>query len=347
MKNTRKTYKLLSALLVLVLSFGIIGCGTGTTNSKAENTGNTENTEKNTGENSKEEKVVKLAVQKSIITPYVAEALGYYEEEFGKDNIKIELVEFTLGPAVVEAFGSKQVDIGFLGDLPAYAGLVNGGEYKIIGKYEESLERSLIVRDDANIKTLADLKGKKVAVPFGSNLQPLVSIYLESVGLSVNDIELINLSLADITTSIGNGDIDAAVTDQPYIAQAIANGGVTRLVTSEGYKDYVSPIIAQDSFLEENPEITARVLKVLQKTAEWIKANKEEAKKTAAEATGVEPANVEASVEDIDLNVGLSEKDIETLVSSAQIEYEQKLINKELDVNQYIDTSYLEKAGIQ
>lgn len=338
---------ILALLLTFALGFSVIGCGGASESQESGGTDASADTAENTDSSSDEEVVIRLAVQKNIYLPYLADTLGYFEEEFADDGVKVELVEFSLGPEVIEAIGSNQVDIGFLGDLPAYAGLANGGEYKIIGRYEKDFSRGLIVRDDANITNLEDLKGKKIAVPFGSNLQPLAELYLADAGLTDNDVELINLSLADITTSIANGDVDAAVTDQPYISQAINSGGITQLLNAEGYKLYVSPIIAQNSFTSTYPDLTARVLAVLQKTAEWKEANVEEAIEKSAEATGVDAADVDLKLRDNDISVILGDDEIQALRDGAQQSYDLDLIKKELNLDDYIDTSFLEEAGIQ
>jgi aliphatic sulfonates family ABC transporter substrate-binding protein len=339
MKRMKK--KLVAIVLTLVVVLGVIGCGSTDTSQDTTNADTSADTE------SSENVTIRLAVQKSIYQPYLAEALGYFKDEFEQDGITVELVQFSLGPEVIEAIGSDQVDIGFLGDLPAFAGLANGGDYKIIGKYESDSSRGLIVRDDANITKLEDLKGKKLAVSLGSNLQPLAELYLADAGLTDSDVELVNLSLADITTSIVNGDVDAAVTDQPYISQAINNGGITQLLNSEGYKTYISPIIAQNSFTEKYPDLTARVLKVLQKAAQWKEENPDEAVQKAAEATGVEEEDVRNKLVNADISAGLSAEEIQALKDGEKQIFELDLIKEDLNLDDYIDTSFLETAGVQ
>jgi aliphatic sulfonates family ABC transporter substrate-binding protein len=336
MMKKRIKKPLLALLLVLTMGVSLIGCGT--SDSQKDTSGSSDK---------KENTVIRLAVQKSIYLPYLAESLGYFEEEFADDGITVELDEFALGPAVVEAIGSNQVDIGFLGDLPAFAGLVNGGEYKIIGKYYRSTSAGLIVRNDANIKKLEDLKGKKIAVSMGSNLQPLAELYLEAAGLTDKDVELVNLSLTDITTSIVKGEVDAAVTDQPYIAQAEKSGEVTQLLDAEGYKTFVAPIIVENSFGTENADLTARVLKALQKAADWKEDNLEEAIKRSAEATGFDEEDLKNVLPVADMNVCLTDDDIQALKDGQDQIYNSDLIKKKLNLDDYIDTSFLEKAGIQ
>lgn len=322
--------KMLGILLVLVLAVGLLsGCG-----SKASE------------ETAEENVTIRIAVQKVIAIPYLAEALGYFEEEFAEDNINVELVEFSLGPAVIEAVGSGEIDIGFLGDVPVFSGLINGGDYKIVARWESDNSSYLITRDDANINSLEDLKGKKLSYAFGSTQTALVYSYLESAGLTEDDLEIINLSLADSVTSLVNGDVDAAVVDELHATQAVEKGGVSKLMNSEGYKLFVSPIIATNEFTSEHPDLTSRVLKVIEKAAEYSEENPDEAITKAAERIGVDEATMDPIIRNCDLKVYLGNEELEAIKENAAQAYKYGVIKEELNIDDYIDTKYLEDAGL-
>jgi aliphatic sulfonates family ABC transporter substrate-binding protein len=331
--------KILSVLLVTVLTLTFLG-GCGSSDS--------EGSLSSTADNSSDDNVtIRLAVQKCIAIPYLADALGYFDEEFAEDNINVELVEFSLGPAIIEAVGSDEIDIGFLGDVPTFSGLVNGGDYKIIARWESDYNSFLIVRDDAGISSLSDLKGKKLAFAFGSTQTSLVYDYLGDAGLSDSDVELVNLSLADIVTSITNGEIDAAVVDQLRATQAVSNGGITKLLDGEGYKLFVSPVIATNSFTSAHPDLVSRVLKVLQKAAIYSEENNEEAIKIAAERIGVDESAIGPLMQECDLEYKLGDEEIAAIKENAKRSYELDVIKEDIDIEQYIDTTYLKEAGIQ
>jgi sulfonate transport system substrate-binding protein len=171
--------------------------------------------------------------------------------------------------------------------------------------------------------------------------------YLEAAGLTDSDVELVNLSLSDIVTCIGNGEIDAAVVDQLRANQAVENGGVTRLMDSDGYKLFVNPIIGTNKFIEENPDLTARVLKVLQKAAVYSEENTKEAISIAAKRIGVDESVIGPLMEECDLELKLGDEEIQAIKTNAERSFELNVIKSKLDIEKYIDTSYLEKAGIQ
>jgi ABC-type nitrate/sulfonate/bicarbonate transport system substrate-binding protein len=306
--------KLVSTLMVLILVTALFsGCGS---NSSKEADGQV---------------TIRIAVQKSIAIPYLAEALGYYEDEFAKDNVKVELVEFSLGPAVIEAVSSGEIDIGFLGDVPAFSGLINGGDYKIVARWESDNSSYLITRDDANINSLEDLKGKKLSYAFG---------------ITEDDVEIINLSLADSVTSIVNGDVDAAVVDELRATQAVEKGGVSKLMDSEGYKLFVSPIIATNEFTSEHADLTSRVLKVIEKAAEYSEQNPDDAIEKAADRIEVEKSVIDPIIRNCNLEVYLGDEELNAIKENAAQAYQYGVITQELNVEDYIDTKYLEDAGL-
>lgn len=325
--------KIMSMVLVLTFVAGVLtGCGSSSSTSK---------------ESASDDAVtIRVAVQKSIAIPYLAEALGYYEDEFKDDNVNVELVEFSLGPEVIEAVASGEIDVGFLGDVPAFSGLINGGDFKIVARWESDNSSYLITRDDAKITSLKDLKGKKLSYAFGSTQTSLVYAYLEDAGLTENDVELVNLSLADSVTSIANGDVDAAVVDELRATQAVEKGDVSKLVNSEGYKLFVSPIIATNSFTKEHGDLTGRVLKAVERAAEYSEENPDDAIAKAAERIGVEESAVDPIIRNCDLEVYLGQEEIDAIEENAAQAYKYDVIKEDLDIAKYIDTSYLEDAGL-
>ncbi|MBR3524464.1 MAG: aliphatic sulfonate ABC transporter substrate-binding protein [Lachnospiraceae bacterium] len=290
---------------------------------------------------------IRIAVQKSTYSPILTNALGYFDDAFTNSETNVELVEFSQGSAMIESINSDEVDFAFLGDLPAFSGLVNGGEYTIVGKYSEDTAKALVVRKDSGIRSLSDLAGHSYAVNFGSNVQPLAEIFLEEAGLTAADVEYTNLSFADINTALISGDIDAAVQNEPNLSKLLAaTDEVEVIARAEGRKVFVGPVIARNEFLASYPATTSEFLAALQKAADWSHENGAEAVEKIAEATGLTPADVETLFALQDNNVYFTAEQLEGLKKGAADAYKYGLLTEELDVEAYIDTSYLEAAGI-
>ena len=290
---------------------------------------------------------LRVAVQKSTYSPILANALGYFDGAFTNSETKVELVEFSQGPAMIEAINSDEVDFAVLGDLPTFSGLVNGGEYTIVGKYSEDTAKALVVRKDSGIKSLSDLAGHSYAVTFGSNVQPLAEIFLEEAGITNADVEYTNLSFADINTALINGDVDAAVQNEPNLSKLLAATDEVEVIErAEGRKVFVGPVIGRNAFLAAYPNTTSEFLAALQKAADWSHENSAEAIGKIAEATGLATTDVETLFGLQDNNVYLTAGQLEGLKKGAADAYKYGLLTEEVDVEAHIDTSYLKPAGI-
>lgn len=342
MKRTKLLRGVVSLALLFTLIFTMSGCGgengSIATSSKNESSSSSQN--KSLGKTK-----IRLAVQPSDIQPYVASAKGFFEEE----GLDVELQLFSYGPPIIEAITAKNIDVGLLGDLPAFSGIVNGSDINIIGTYGTSaVMHGLVVRDAANIKSLADLKGKKISTPFGSNAQPLLYLFLDKAGLTEKDVEILNVANADTPAALTKGDIDAAVFFEPALSSALKEGsGNTLLSTAEGVKNFVNPIIARGEFTKANPDAIAKFLKAFDKAAKWSLENPDEAVKIISEANGVDAGIVKIILQKRNMQTNLDEEKINALKLGAEQSFKYGLITKELDVEKYIDTSYLQKAGLQ
>jgi ABC-type nitrate/sulfonate/bicarbonate transport system substrate-binding protein len=155
-----------------------------------------------------------------------------------------------------------------------------------------------------------------------------------------------NLSLADSVTSIANGDVDAAVVDELRATQAVEKGGVSKLMNSEGYKLFVSPIIATNNFTDKHGDLTGRVLKAVERAAEYSEKNPDDAIAKAAERIGVEESAIDPIIRNCDLEVYLGQEEIDAIEENAAQAYQYDVIKKDLDIAKYIDTSFLEEAGL-
>jgi len=332
--------KKLIVILAAILAFSMVACGEVAGQSvKAAN----ESGEKTEGD--AKDNVVHLGTQPGEILNNVAKANGYYEEE----GVEVEAQVFSYGPPIIEALTSGDLDVGFMGDQPAFSGIANGVDIQIISATSASNKRhGLIARDDSGIESLADLKGKKVSVPVGSNAQPLLYIYLDSVGLTDSDVEVVNLGVVDAETSIIAGDIDAAVVYEPHFRSvATKENGVHVVTDAEGYKDYVSITVARTAYGKEHPEELAKLLRAWDKAAKWVEENPEKAAEIVYEADGTDKQTTINNIELSEQRVSFTDSDVQALVDGEAQSAQYGLIQNDFDVNEYINFEFLEKAGLR
>lgn len=358
----------LSAALSIVLMAGAAGCGntSGTSDSSsaavssqsASASGSTASGT-SAGASAQSSTAAAPSADKDLVIRYgyqpghsqvvIADKKGFFNEEFAKDNITFKFSKFQSGPALVTSFTAGELDFGQVGDLPALSAKANNVDAKIIGKYISSDKvNGLLVAKNSGIKTIADLKGKKVGVTIGSTGHQLLYIYLESVNLKPSDIQQVNLQPGDIVSSLVSGNIDAAVTWEPYVTMTIAKGVTDQIADGVGYKKEVDVIIGNNSFLQQHPDASARILKVLDKAGKWIAQNKEEALKLVGEDAGIDPSILAPTFSKVVVDdIGLSDEDITSIKQSQEFLRKYEILKKDVDVDSLVDTQYLKLAGIQ
>lgn len=318
--------KLFAMLMTAVLFTGVLtGCG----NSSEVNTQT---------EAGSEDLTIRLGMLAGHYLPVVALNHGFFDER----GVKVELVTFDTGAAEIEAFTSGDLDVIQTGDLPILNGISNGVDLKIVGSYNVSTQiNGLVVRDEANIKSFADLKGHKVSVPFGTNIQPLLYDYLELGGLTQDDVEIVNLNNADSSNALLTGDVDAAVLWDPFLENCKLQDGLTMLADTTDLRSFVCPISASTKFVENHPEELKNLLSALNDASKYADDNvKEAAEETAAYYEMDNAEAVELSIVKVDSRVALTDEKIEALLLGAQSCFKYDIVENEVNLEDYISRDF-------
>ena len=209
-------------------------------------------------------------------------------------NATIKWSVFTSGAEVIQAYGANSIDVGYIGSSPVTTALSQPLEIPIsvvwIFDVIENAE-SLVVRDDA-IKTVSDLKGKTIAVPFSSTSHFALLQALERGGLdSRNDVKLVNLPPAQMPAAWQGGQIDAAWVWSPVLDQLSATGqkiSDNGKVAKTGTATYDLGT-ARTAFVEDNPEFMTQWAKAQDHVVEMIGKKPEEAAQSVAVELGIDP----------------------------------------------------------
>ncbi|MDR2690123.1 MAG: ABC transporter substrate-binding protein [Azoarcus sp.] len=219
----------------------------------------------------------------------LAQHLGFFEAEFGKDGPKIEQVFFVgTGPAQNEALAQGSIDFGTYGGVPNVIGLAGGIPAHIVATRRASGAGTyyLAVQSAAPYQDVKDLKGKRIAVQKGTNPYRSLIQLLEANGLEEKDIAVINLQGPEALVAFNAGAVDAVfgglnlliLRDQGRLR--ILNG--TRSLIHDNSQ---SGVLVSDRFERAYPDVVARVVKVLLRTSHWAseEKNREELLKFIAE----------------------------------------------------------------
>lgn len=190
-------------------------------------------------------------------------ATGSFQKAFG-DRAKANFVVVRSGGEVVSGLAGNSLDIAQTASSPVVVGYCNGVKASIIWiqKYITTSE-GLAVRKGAGIKSLKDLAGRKVAVPYNTSVHLAMLAALESVGMAAKDVELLNMKIDAVVAAWKRKDIDAAYVWTPILTDVAGDGG--EILFTSGQLQPLGTLIfdvvvATTSFIKRHPEIVQAYL---------------------------------------------------------------------------------------
>jgi sulfonate transport system substrate-binding protein len=173
---------------------------------------------------------------------------------------------------VNELYANNLLDFSALGDLPSIVGRASGLEYRLLAAASVRGNIYVSVPSDSNAQTVADLRGKKIAVTKGTATHLAAGKILEAFGLTEKDVRLINMENNVATAALVTGDIDAAFGGSQWLG--LRDQGVSRVIfrTTGGDPKYTSntSFLGNTKFIQKYPEHTRRVVKTLVLAAKWL-----------------------------------------------------------------------------
>ena len=214
-------------------------------------------------------------------TSLVLRHSGWLEEAFKADGTRIKWVLSAGSNRALEYLNANSIDIGSSAGLAALLAKANGNPIRTPYIYSRPEWTALVVPKHSPIRTLADLKGKKVAATKGTDPYLFLLRALQSVGLRRNDIEHVALQHADGRAALEQGRVDAWAGLDPHMAAAELEGGARLLYRNVSFNTYGFLNVRED-FLARYPNQTARVIQAYERARTWTRANPSEAAKILA-----------------------------------------------------------------
>jgi sulfonate transport system substrate-binding protein len=207
-------------------------------------------------------------------------------KEVGVENVK--WVEFQFGPPLLEALGAGAVDIGVVGDTPPIFAQAAKANLVYVASTPASAS-AILVPKDSPIRSIADLKGKKVAIAKGSSSHNLTIQALAKHGLSFGDIEPVYLAPADAVAAFSTGSVDAWTIWDPYFAIAENKHNARILVdTNDPALASNSFYLANKDFAQNHPDVLEAALDEIAGVTKWAADNRDQLAQIAADTTGVD-----------------------------------------------------------
>lgn len=232
---------------------------------------------------------LRVGFQKSSINFAVVKQNQLLEKEF--PNAKITWNEFPAGPQILEALAVGSVDVGVTGDTPPVYAQAAGKSLRYFA-YEAAKPASsaLLVPKNSELKSLSELKGKRIALQRGSSAHFLLLQALRKAGLQWRDIQPIWLTPADARAAFEKGAVDAWVIWDPYYAAAELDGVAKVLATGQGLSPNYTFYLAAPSFVKAHPKALKGIIQQINQADAWVQQYPDATAELIAKSTGLSTA---------------------------------------------------------
>lgn len=207
--------------------------------------------------------------------PYlIARFRHSFEDSLTPKGIKIDYTEFQTLPSINEALATGKADLVFEAEPPAIIGRAANIDIQI-RDISCSLVQEILVHPKSKIKSIADLKGKKIAVLAGTSSHYGVLKLLKNNNIPLASVQIIDMSPPDAKAAFESGQVDAWAVWPPFVEQETVGGMGRTLPKGDAYINSIMAV--RGSFVKENPETFATIDHVYNITKQWMEANPDSA----------------------------------------------------------------------
>src|ERR1700678_876283 len=240
--------------------------------------------------------VLRIGYQK-YGTLVLLKARGSLEKRLAPLHVEVKWTEFPAGPQLLEGLNVGSIDFGTVGEAPPIFAQAAGADLVYVGNEPAaSAAEAIIVPSNSPIKTVAELKGKKVALNKGSNVHFLLVKLLEKAGVRYTDIDTIFLTPADARAAFERGSVDAWAIWEPFLAAAQRQTGARILADGNGVVSNPQFFLASRSYASKRADVVAIVLQELATVDQWAKTNGKEAAAALQPQIGLDQATLELAL---------------------------------------------------
>jgi taurine transport system substrate-binding protein len=308
-------------------------------------------------------KEVTIGYQDMVVPYRVAQEAKEIEKATG---YKINWRQIGGGGEVIKAMASGAVQIGEVGSAPIAAAVSRGEPLELFWILDDiGSAEALVVRKNSGIKTLADLKGKKIAMPFNSTTHFHMMVALEQAKINPADLQILNMRPPEVRAAWQRGDIDGTFIWDPVLAEAKKDGTVIltsgKISADTGKATFDGYVVNRD-WAKANKDFMVKFVKVLAAADDNYRKNKAKFSKDSAEAkaiakwSGAKPEDVPNSMALYGfptakeqatkwLGGGKDSVAAKALAATADFQLSQKQIEKKLpDYSVAVNPSYVQEA---
>lgn len=277
---------------------------------------------------------------------------GWLEEALAEDGIEVRWVLSLGSNKALEFLRGGSLDFGSTAGAASVIGRANGLPIKAVYAYSKPEWTALVTTPDSGIETVADLKGKSVAVTRGTDPHIFLLRALDAAGLTERDIRPVLLQHPDGYTALSKGQVDAWAGLDPHMAKGELEGNARLFYRNADLNTY-GILNVREEFAEAHPYLVSRVLAVYERARQHALSHPEELKAVLIEAARIEP---EVAARQLDQRTDITDPVIgrdhrETFLAAGEILQRIGIIRDDVDiaatVEALIDNAYLGRTAGQ
>jgi sulfonate transport system substrate-binding protein len=225
-------------------------------------------------------------------------AKGTLEKRLAPLGVKVTWTEFPAGPQLLEGLNVGAIDFGYVGEAPPVFAQAAGADF-VYTAYEVPTPRAegVVVAKDSPIRTVADLKGKKVAFNRGSDVHWFIIALLRKHGLDYGDIQPAYLAPADARAALERQAIDAWAIWDPFLAAAQSQGNARLLADAQGVASHHQFFLSQREYAQKRKDVIAITMDELGKEGQWIRQNVGAAAAQLAPIQGLDASTIQTGLQ--------------------------------------------------
>ena len=323
--------KLIALGLAACMTFSLAGCSGSAGKETAAASAAETTAETSADAETSIDKLTVTYVTSPLNVPTIIEKdQGIFEKELG---VPVEYAELTSGADQTQALASGDVQVLYaVGATSVILSAANGADIKVLNMYSRSPKAFCMYSKDETLTTPESLKGKTIAGPTGTNLHELLVSYLAQAGMTLDDVNYVNMTIPDAKAGLDGGSVDVAL-----LAGATAYNaeqqGYHLVADGEGLISALIAVATTQKFYDEHPDVIEKLAAAQDEIASYMADNQEATMETVAAALDLDVDAVKEMYGFYDFSTEITDADKEGFQKTADFMYESGMIENELDVN--------------
>nr|WP_314873773.1 aliphatic sulfonate ABC transporter substrate-binding protein [uncultured Pseudomonas sp.] len=276
---------------------------------------------------------LRIGYQKGSISLVLAKQHGLLEQRFA--NTKVQWIEFPAGPQMLEALNIGSLDIGSTGDIPPIFAQAAGADLLYIGAEPAKPQAEVILVPKAStLASVAELKGKRIALQKGSSAHNLLLRSLAKAGLSIRDVQPVYLAPADARAAFERGSVDAWAIWDPFYSAIDVEGKARVLADGQGLGLIGPFMLGARGYVEANPEFVGQLLEEISQAEALTRSDEAGSVRTLAGFMGMPEEIVRRSFNHRPASpvLAVSDEIIAAQQRTAQLFFDNRLLPKQVQI---------------